>query len=102
MFRRFLSQHPKYTVHSKQNQNKTKRGKDYKKESNYVNGHLRGRLGRQNEYLGVQYIPRIPPPWDINERIDSRDEYDDNPREEVNEVNEAKRGKFGVWYGWTH
>jgi len=61
------------------------------RKSDYVTRHLKEHLGRHNEYIETK--SKIPPPEKVNELIDSRDEYDDNPRE---------AGKFGIWYGWIH
>lgn len=63
------------------------------RKSDYVTRHLKEHFGRQNEYIETK--PKIPPPEEVNELIDSRDEYDDNPRE-------VDDGKFGIWYGWIH
>jgi len=98
MIKRFISSYPKYTVHSKQYQKKPKWGDVCKNDtsldsvepmkSNYVNKHLRGYLGRQNEY-----ISKIPPPYVINECIDSRDDY---------EQNKPVKQDISIWKDWKH
>ena len=82
MFRKLLSTYPKYTVHSPQ----YKVWATLEKDKNI-------------EYRAcVEKKPtksKIPSPKEVNERIDNRDEYDDNPREwgEVDEKDTAFKGK---------
>lgn len=49
------------------------------RNSKYIEYHLKTPLGRKNEYIEKSLASKFPSPDEINKRIDSMDEYDDNP-----------------------